>query len=82
MIQFTAASFRNSLCTQKGTPILQEILHDCHYRFEWPTNVICPTHDCIFREKTCEVYNDQMDKALDLKQIFNDGILKVGFTSS
>lgn len=61
----------------QGTPILQDIHDDCHYVFHWPTNVICPTHEGEFREKTCEIYNDQLDKSLDLRRIFDDGTLTV-----
>lgn len=34
-------------------------------------------HVGTFREKTCEIYNDQVDKAFDLKTIIDKGILNV-----
>lgn len=61
----------------KGTPILQEILDHCHYRFQWPTNVICPMHVSAFREKDCGIYNDQLNKTTDVRTIFKDGLINV-----
>jgi insulin-like growth factor 2 receptor len=60
-----------------GAPILQEIQHDCHYVFEWATNWICPAHTCEFRKEKCEIYNEQMDVAVNLKDVIGDGVLKV-----
>lgn len=34
-------------------------------------------HIGTFREKTCEIYNDQMDSLFDLKTIVDKGILNV-----
>lgn len=34
-------------------------------------------HVGTFREKTCEIYNDQVDKAFDLRTIIDKGILNV-----
>lgn len=61
----------------RGTPILQKILHDCHYAFDWATNVICPVHNCEVRKDKCEVFNKEMNLVLDLKKVVPDGILKV-----
>lgn len=61
----------------KGSPILQEISNDCHYEFEWPTNVMCPMHVAEFRKNTCEIHNNQTNQAIDLKSIFQNGLVKV-----
>uniref|UniRef100_A0A8D8IFW6 Cation-independent mannose-6-phosphate receptor n=1 Tax=Culex pipiens TaxID=7175 RepID=A0A8D8IFW6_CULPI len=60
-----------------GNPILQEILHDCHYRFEWPTNVICPGVVAEFRSKTCEIFNAETGATIALLKIFPSGELQV-----
>ncbi|XP_053970167.1 cation-independent mannose-6-phosphate receptor [Anastrepha ludens] len=49
-----------------GTPILQAII-DCHYQFQWATNVICPSHMCNFNEETCEIINDDISIRYNLK---------------
>lgn len=60
-----------------GNPILQEVLHDCHFRFEWPTNVICPGVVAEFRPKTCEVFNAETSTLIALRKIFPGGELQV-----
>lgn len=67
----------NTLCGTQGTPILQSILDDCHYEFEWPTNIMCPMHVAEFRKNTCDIYNNQTNRATDLKTIFQNGLVKV-----
>ena len=61
----------------EGRPILQEIEHDCHYRFEWATNLICPSHKCEFKKETCEIVNKQLNISANLKNIVGDGVKKV-----
>ncbi|KXJ84296.1 hypothetical protein RP20_CCG013618 [Aedes albopictus] len=61
----------------RGVPILQEVMHDCHYRFEWATNVMCQQFTAEFHEKTCSIVSNDTDTAVDLKKIFPDGVLKV-----
>lgn len=63
----------------RGTPVLQEIVHDCHYSFDWATNVICPVHTCEVRKDKCEVFNKDINKVLELKKIVAGGILNVRF---
>lgn len=53
----------------QGSPILQEIESDCYYRFDWPTNIICPKAIGLFRPTTCEIYNNQTCATVDLKTI-------------
>lgn len=65
-------------CIQ-GTPILQSISNECHYEFEWPTNVMCPNHVGEFKEKKCELYNSQIKHSLNLQGIFKNGLLTVSF---
>lgn len=62
----------------QGKPILQNI-SDCHYEFQWTTNVICPSHMCTFNEETCEIINDDINFNYELKKApFTDaGQIKV-----
>lgn len=62
----------------QGKPILQTIT-DCHYEFQWTTNVICPSHMCTFNEETCEIINDDINFNYELKKApFTDaGQIKV-----
>ncbi|XP_055618320.1 cation-independent mannose-6-phosphate receptor [Toxorhynchites rutilus septentrionalis] len=60
-----------------GSPILQEVLHDCHYRFEWPTSAVCPSFDVAFRAEGCEVANNQTGETLDFRKIFERGEISV-----
>lgn len=64
---------------QKGTPILEEILHDCHHVFSWPTNVICPTEKQQFMSGSCEIYTKELDAKTDLRTIFKDGKANVSW---
>lgn len=59
----------------RGAPILQEIMHDCHYRFEWATNVMCPLFGAEFRPKSCEIVSNETGVSVDLKKIFASGEL-------
>ncbi|XP_069961965.1 cation-independent mannose-6-phosphate receptor [Bactrocera oleae] len=61
-----------------GKPILQTIT-DCHYEFQWTTNVICPSHMCTFNEETCEIINDDINFNYELKKaLFADaGQIKI-----
>ncbi|XP_058444007.1 cation-independent mannose-6-phosphate receptor [Malaya genurostris] len=61
----------------RGNPILQEILHDCHYRFEWPTNVVCPSTKADFTSSDCVIFNGQTKTKVDLRDIFANGALIV-----
>lgn len=61
----------------KGKPILQEILHDCHYVYEWGTNVMCPSHLLKFETNECDVFNDQLNTTLNLKKITDNGTVTV-----
>ncbi|XP_031627910.1 cation-independent mannose-6-phosphate receptor isoform X2 [Contarinia nasturtii] len=63
----------------KGTPILQSISNECHYEFEWATNIMCPMVNGEFREETCELYNPQINHSLDLRQIFTDGMITIPY---
>ncbi|XP_017465603.1 PREDICTED: cation-independent mannose-6-phosphate receptor [Rhagoletis zephyria] len=61
-----------------GTPRLQTIT-DCHYQFQWATNVICPSHMCNFNEETCEIINDDISERYNLKKALfaADGKVKI-----
>ena len=61
----------------QGVPILQEVLHNCHYFFNWPTNVICPKYATELNENTCDILNEQLNATVNLKTITKDGILTV-----
>lgn len=81
LLSFFASNYDGGGAEQGG-PILQSIVEDCHYVFEWPTNVICPKHESQFREKSCAIYNDKMNATLDLRKVFKDGIINVSVTDS
>uniref|UniRef100_A0A0K8ULD3 Cation-independent mannose-6-phosphate receptor n=1 Tax=Bactrocera latifrons TaxID=174628 RepID=A0A0K8ULD3_BACLA len=51
----------------RGKLILQAII-DCHYEFQWTTNVICPSHMCAFNEETCEIINNDINFNYELKK--------------
>lgn len=61
----------------RGKPILQEIQHDCHYVYEWGTNVMCPSHLLKLTADKCDVFNDQLNATLNLKQITDNGTVTV-----
>lgn len=61
----------------QGTPILQGISTDCQYEFEWATNIMCPMHVAEFHKNTCAIYNSQAQQSIDLKSIFQNGIVTV-----
>lgn len=61
----------------QGTPILKRIQNDCHYEFEWPTNIICRNHIGQFHEEKCEIYNSQLNTTFDLRNLFKDGLVEV-----
>ncbi|KAG4079051.1 hypothetical protein HA402_001706 [Bradysia odoriphaga] len=61
----------------RGKPILQENMHDCHYVYEWGTNVMCPSHLLKLTTDKCDVFNDQLNATLNLKQITDNGTVTV-----
>lgn len=63
----------------QGTPVLEEILHDCHHIFRWPTNVICPTEKQQFMSGSCEIFTSELDAKTDLRTIFKDGKANVSW---
>ena len=52
---------------------------DCHYEFNWATNVICPPHMCDFDDKSCEIKNTELGVSYNLKKasFAKDGKIKV-----
>ncbi|XP_055588262.1 cation-independent mannose-6-phosphate receptor isoform X2 [Uranotaenia lowii] len=60
-----------------GHPVLQEIMHDCHYRFEWATNVMCPDVAASFDGSQCTIKNTETSETVDLKKLFNNGELVI-----
>lgn len=76
-IEFTVYVHSNFSTHTQGTPILQEISNDCHYEFDWPTNIMCPMHVAEFHNSTCQIYNSQTNQSIDLKTIFQNGFVKV-----
>lgn len=61
----------------QGVPVLQEIEHDCNYKFEWATNILCPTHEIDFSIEKCEIFNKNTNVTLELRQITVDGKITV-----
>ncbi|XP_023158991.1 cation-independent mannose-6-phosphate receptor-like isoform X1 [Ceratitis capitata] len=66
-----------------GKPILQ-LITDCHYQFEWATNVICPSHMCTFNEEKCEIINDDINYNYEVKTapFTNEGKMKISIGKS
>ncbi|TMW50254.1 hypothetical protein DOY81_004668 [Sarcophaga bullata] len=62
----------------RGKPKLFKIA-DCHYEFNWATNVICPPHMCDFDEKSCEIKNTELGVRYNLKKasFAKDGKIKI-----
>jgi insulin-like growth factor 2 receptor len=54
-----------------GHPVLQEIEHDCHYRFDWATNIICPAFRSQKNDRDCVIHNEQIHRHLSLKDVFS-----------
>jgi insulin-like growth factor 2 receptor len=53
-----------------GSPVLQEVMHDCHYRFDWATNIICPAFRSQKNDRDCVIHNEQIGRHLSLKDVF------------
>lgn len=51
----------------QGHPVLKSI-DDCHYGFHWDTSVICPPHECLFGEDTCEIVQDELNLHYNFSQ--------------
>uniref|UniRef100_A0A182Y4Y1 MRH domain-containing protein n=1 Tax=Anopheles stephensi TaxID=30069 RepID=A0A182Y4Y1_ANOST len=54
----TTVTFHCLATAGRGTPVLVEIEHGCHYRFDWATAVICPPELTIpFEASNCSFHN-------------------------
>ncbi|XP_052900881.1 cation-independent mannose-6-phosphate receptor [Anopheles moucheti] len=54
----TTVAFRCSQTAGRGQPVLVEIEHGCHYRFDWATAVICPPELTVpFEPSNCSFHN-------------------------
>lgn len=60
-----------------GVPELVEIIDSCQYRFVWDTNVFCASHECLYNEKNCEIFNEQTNATFNLKSIGKTGVVEV-----
>uniref|UniRef100_A0A182PUY3 MRH domain-containing protein n=1 Tax=Anopheles epiroticus TaxID=199890 RepID=A0A182PUY3_9DIPT len=70
----TTVAFHCQPAAGRGTPVLVEIEHDCHYRFDWATAVICPPDVNIpFEQSNCSIHNPATGSWIRLD---NDGMLE------
>lgn len=78
----TLSSTINFMCNTKagkGTPILQSINDKCHYKFDWPTSMICPEHLCKFNVDGCEIINENLNEKYHIKdaKFTKNGIIMI-----
>lgn len=62
---------------RQGVPVLQEIEHECNYKFDWATNIICPTHTIDYSIEKCEIFNKDTNVALELRKVTENGKITV-----
>lgn len=60
-----------------GRPELRAVHEDCHYAFEWPTNVVCAEHSVDYRAGVCELFSNRTQRSFDLRRLGDDGQLGV-----
>uniref|UniRef100_A0A1Y9H1X1 MRH domain-containing protein n=1 Tax=Anopheles dirus TaxID=7168 RepID=A0A1Y9H1X1_9DIPT len=54
----STVAFRCDRTAGRGVPVLVEIEHGCHYRFDWPTAVICPPERALtYVPANCSFHN-------------------------
>lgn len=62
----------------RGRPLLTAVHEDCHYGFEWATNVICEEHAVEYRGGVeCELYSNRTEQHFDLRRLGDEGNLAV-----
>lgn len=61
----------------QGNPVLREVLEECHYRFDWPTNVICAEHSIEIRPSNCTLFSNDTNIEFDLKSVTDKGNIEV-----
>ncbi|XP_053678370.1 cation-independent mannose-6-phosphate receptor [Anopheles nili] len=70
----TTVSFRCVPAAGLGRPVLVEIEHECHYRFEWATGVICPPEvGLVFEKSNCTVRNGATGGEFGLDKLIPGG---------
>jgi hypothetical protein len=62
--------FLRLITLQQGNPVLQEVKHECHYEFDWATNIICPSFRSKVNNQDCVIHNEEINRSLNLKDIF------------
>lgn len=62
---------------RRGRPELREVHEQCQYRFDWPTNVVCPERAGGLHKTGCEVYSSETKQSFDLRQLGDGGKLAV-----
>uniref|UniRef100_A0A182IRP2 MRH domain-containing protein n=1 Tax=Anopheles atroparvus TaxID=41427 RepID=A0A182IRP2_ANOAO len=72
-------AFRCAPASGPGEPVLVEIEHECHYRFEWPTAAICPdapgsslpSSRIRFEASNCSFYNPATTAWANMREVFH-----------
>lgn len=62
--------------------MLKEIYAQCQYRFDWPTNILCPEHAIDLRPASCGVYSNETNVEFDLKSVTANGNIEVGLNAN
>ncbi|XP_017849465.1 cation-independent mannose-6-phosphate receptor isoform X2 [Drosophila busckii] len=75
--------FKCNMRAGRGQPVLHE-MDKCYYRFDWATSLICPPHECIFHEDSCEIEHDEAGKRFSFKNapFTNNGQLEIDYNNS
>lgn len=70
--------FRCSEKVGRGRPVLQSIEDECHFLFDWETNVVCPARSIPFDTKTCSLTNANVTGGtFNVSEIGTGGSVKV-----
>nr|XP_040226223.1 cation-independent mannose-6-phosphate receptor [Anopheles coluzzii] len=69
----STVEFRCQPTAGRGTPVLLEIEHGCHYRFDWATAIICPPERAVpFEQGNCSVHNAATGSWIRLDTVLED----------
>lgn len=60
---------------------MQEVQDKCHYIFDWTTNKICPSDTLNYDESKCTLTNSKLKQEVNLKDIFQSGIIGVKYSN-
>lgn len=69
--------FRCNPKAGRGNPILKNIEDDCHYQFEWQTNVLCPGGLIEYDKQSCSLKSNETNGQFLLSTIEASGNVTV-----